>query len=200
MLITSRGVDEKTPCCSWLEIPRQMHCTVWGVILCPSALSPLVCCLLALSACHFCISPFSDFLTSCIVFWSFLFPQRELKQNWSWIHERTISLSVLGIILRVLRIRIQCLHYKPVSNHFCSYTSTVVGILKNYCAKNLGSPEVELRLSIWIIFFKFLTGWTDLSSSLRPYYICVYCNCKYTVEGRGLRSGDLRLNTRTQND
>ncbi len=42
----------------------------------------------------------------------------------SRIHECTFSLRFLGIILRVLRIevsfRIQCLHYKPVSNHFCS--------------------------------------------------------------------------------
>jgi hypothetical protein len=37
----------------------------------------------------------------------------------SRIHELTISLRFLGIILIVLGFRIQCLHYKPVSNHFC---------------------------------------------------------------------------------
>ncbi len=42
----------------------------------------------------------------------------------SRIHERTISLRFLGIIFksRVLEtwgFRIQCLHYKPVSNHLC---------------------------------------------------------------------------------
>jgi hypothetical protein len=42
----------------------------------------------------------------------------------SRIHERTISLRFRGIILRVLRldvsIYLQCLYYKPVSNHICS--------------------------------------------------------------------------------
>ncbi len=42
----------------------------------------------------------------------------------SRIHERTISLRFLGIILRVLILEV-CVynvyvHYKPVSNHFCS--------------------------------------------------------------------------------
>jgi hypothetical protein len=44
----------------------------------------------------------------------------------SRIHERTISLRFLGIILRILRREVSVykfLHYKPVkpvSNHFCS--------------------------------------------------------------------------------
>ncbi len=40
----------------------------------------------------------------------------------SRIHGRTISLRFLGIILRRSQtwgFRIQCLHYKPVVNHFC---------------------------------------------------------------------------------
>ncbi len=40
----------------------------------------------------------------------------------SRVHERTVSLRFLGIILRVLRLEIsidKCLHYKPLSNHFC---------------------------------------------------------------------------------
>jgi hypothetical protein len=44
-------------------------------------------------------------------------------ESWSRIHERTISLRFLGIILRVLGLEvfdIQCLHYKLVSKHFCS--------------------------------------------------------------------------------
>jgi hypothetical protein len=36
----------------------------------------------------------------------------------SRVHGRSISLRFLGTILRVLR-RMQCLHYTPVSNHFC---------------------------------------------------------------------------------
>ncbi len=43
----------------------------------------------------------------------------------SRVHEHTISLSFLGIILRVLRLEVslykQCIRYKPVSNHFCSW-------------------------------------------------------------------------------
>ena len=35
------------------------------------------------------------------------------------IHERTISLRFLGIILRFFRLEL-CLYYKSVSNHFCS--------------------------------------------------------------------------------
>ncbi len=34
---------------------------------------------------------------------------------WNRIHEHTISLRLLGIILKVLRLEV----YKPVSNHFC---------------------------------------------------------------------------------
>jgi len=175
MLITSRGVDEKTPCCSWLEIPRQMHCTVWCVILRPSVLSPLVCCLLALSACNFCISSFPDFLSLASSFDLFCFPQRELKQNWSRIQERTILLSVLGIILRVIRIRIQCLHYKPVSNHFCSYTSTVVWNFKELLRKKLrftwGWAEIKyidniLQILNWV-------GWPELFSPSLLHTVCV---------------------------
>ncbi len=40
----------------------------------------------------------------------------------SRIHERTISLRFLGIILRVLRLEVSvhCLHSKPLSKHFSS--------------------------------------------------------------------------------
>ncbi len=39
----------------------------------------------------------------------------------SQIHERTISFRFLAIILKVIRgFRIQCVHHKPVSSHFCS--------------------------------------------------------------------------------
>ncbi len=43
-----------------------------------------------------------------------------LLKYWSRIHERTISLRFLAIILRFLRLEVypQCLHYKPVSSNF----------------------------------------------------------------------------------
>jgi hypothetical protein len=47
----------------------------------------------------------------------------KVKMTRSRIQERTIWLRFLGRILRVLRhevSRIQCLHSKPVSTHFCS--------------------------------------------------------------------------------
>ncbi len=43
--------------------------------------------------------------------------------TWSRIHERKISLRLLGIILRVLRLEV--LHYKPVSKHFYSRGSKI---------------------------------------------------------------------------
>jgi hypothetical protein len=51
------------------------------------------------------------------------YEQRVSSKHWnlsgSRIHGCTISLRFLGIILGVLRgFRIQCLHYKPVSNQF----------------------------------------------------------------------------------
>ncbi len=47
---------------------------------------------------------------------------RQEAQSRSRIHKRTISLRFLGIIMRVIKLvgfRMQCLHSKPVSNHFC---------------------------------------------------------------------------------
>ncbi len=50
-----------------------------------------------------------------------LFVSDLISPNLSRIHERTISLRFLGIILRVLRIEVSVYtHYKPVSTHFCS--------------------------------------------------------------------------------
>jgi hypothetical protein len=44
--------------------------------------------------------------------------------SWSRIHERTISLRILGISLRVLRLEVSVYNvYKPVSNPFCSGNS-----------------------------------------------------------------------------
>ncbi len=72
------------------------------------------------------------FYTVCTVFRKILhWVKREKSYNkenslcvsWSWIHERTIFLRFLGIILIVLRLwgfGIQSLHYKPVSNLSCS--------------------------------------------------------------------------------
>jgi hypothetical protein len=43
------------------------------------------------------------------------------KKTGRRIHERTILLRFLGIILRVLRIEVSGYNvYKPISNHFCS--------------------------------------------------------------------------------
>jgi hypothetical protein len=45
------------------------------------------------------------------------------EEYMSQIHERTISLRFLGIILRVLRLQVSIYNVyitKPVSNHFCS--------------------------------------------------------------------------------
>jgi hypothetical protein len=47
---------------------------------------------------------------------------------------------------------------------------TEAGIIKNNCAINSGSSEVELRFCLWLILFKYWTGWLDQSSSFFPYY------------------------------
>jgi hypothetical protein len=36
-----------------------------------------------------------------------------------------------------------------------NFKPTEAGISMNYCKTNSGSPEVELRLCPWIIFFKY---------------------------------------------
>ncbi len=43
------------------------------------------------------------------------------------------------------------------------------GFSKNYCAKNSGSSEVELRLCPWLILFKYCTGRPGFS--ICPYYV-----------------------------
>jgi hypothetical protein len=54
----------------------------------------------------------------------------------------------------------------PFHSPFLSDVShTEAGISKNYCAKNSGLPEVELRFSPWLIL-----NWApDLRTSLCPY-------------------------------
>ncbi len=77
------------------------------------------------------------------------------------IHEHTISLRFLGIILRVLMqtwgFRIQCLHYKPVLNHFFSGGGGGGGF----------SPLVEVTVN----------SKEENSWDFRPYYVLEFSLC-----------------------
>ncbi len=65
--------------------------------------------------------PRNRFLDSIIVYKYGLCSVRQKAFARSRFHERTISLRFLNIILRVIRLEVYvCLHYKPVSNHFCT--------------------------------------------------------------------------------